>query len=164
MTCPINVKTQDEARIFILQAGHLCKDSKPFGYPAISYQPIPAATAKRQYQQCSGVIPHGQREKTQSHVATYLWHSSLENERDRDRIMQSLFGRVAGGLIASGLPVETFLSVNNVFCFEVDAAFDKDPLMAIKDINVSVPASIRQVARPNATCSDLLGATYVTGQ
>lgn len=156
MTCPVNVRRQSTAKIYILRARDICSKSTLFGYPVISRQLLTDDEARRSYNQCSGVIPVlGDHKYKSRRIVTYLWNSQLPKEPGREREMNALFGKVVGGLMTSGLPVTSFYSVNDVFCFELDAAFNRDPLTALRSIGIKVPDSVRQTQRPKASCREL---------
>jgi hypothetical protein len=154
MTCPVNVYEERQANIYILNGQEICNEVKLFGFPIIARKRLTDMAAKRSYDECSGVIQLKGRVSRPTIV--YSWTSALLNASSRQNQMNSIFGRVAGGLISSGLPVRKFVSVNSVFCFEVDPTFGKDPLTAIRGIGVRLPTSIRQSRQLNKSCDDFL--------
>jgi hypothetical protein len=155
MTCPLNARNQNRAEVFILGASDLCGSDMLFGYPVISRSTLTDAKARRSYAECSGVIPGTSHKPRSDNVVTYLWNSQLPAEAERESEMNTLFGRVTGAVIASGLPVLSFHSRDDIFCFEMDAGFDQDPLTAIRGIGVKVPDSIRQTRPAESSCAEV---------
>lgn len=158
LTCPINTHKQNHANIFVLRAVEICSGSTLFGYPVIARHMLTEEAAQQSYGICSGVVFRGRHETKTTQRTTYIWTSTLKTEEMRDRQLQQLFGKVSGGLISSGLPVDNFVSANGALCFEVDDEYPTDPLTAVRNIGVDVPSSIRQTNQPNSSCWTLLHA------
>ena len=159
LTCPINVKKQDEATIYILDEGGLCSRDMLFGYPVISHQLVSRVEANNMYNDCSGVTPSARQVLAGAgtgRTLTYTWSQS-EPALQGQASIEAIFGRVAGGVAASGLPISKFVDQNHIFCFEIDADYGKDPLTAIEGIGVPVPDSIRQTLRSDISCDGVFG-------
>src|SRR5437870_734597 len=57
LTCPVNVKKEDMATIYVLNENGLCSHNTLFGYSIVSRKIVTGADAARLYNLCSGVSP-----------------------------------------------------------------------------------------------------------
>lgn len=155
MTCPINVKKENTAKIYILHGKDICGRTKLFDYSVISHKLVTDAYARSMYDECSGVIHSSNKLPRPNHTTTYAWYAALPDQSDRERRMSTLFPKLTGRIISSGLPVLQFVSENNIFCFEMDGGYDKDPLAAVRTLGIEIPPWVRQIRYQNKSCNAL---------
>jgi hypothetical protein len=155
MTCPINVRKQRTAKIYILHGKDICGRAKLFDYSVISHKLVTDAYARRAYGECSGIIQSSNKPSRPNHTTTYAWYAALPDRLDRERKMGALFPKLTGRIISSGLPVLQFMSENNIFCFEMDSGYDKDPLAAVRTLGIEIPPWVHQIRYQNKSCNAL---------
>jgi uncharacterized protein with FMN-binding domain len=155
MTCPINVKEQRIAIIYILHGREVCNSTNLFGFPVVSRKIVTDREARKAYGECSGVVHLKQRTSKSRSVVTYAWYAALSNASDREHEMDAIFPKLTGRVISSGLPILQFLSLNNIFCFEVDAGYNKNPLEMAHTVGIAIPPSIHQTRYLNTSCEEL---------
>lgn len=155
MTCPINVRKQRAAKIYILHGKDICERAELFGYSVVSHKLVTDIEARRMYGECSGVIHWIDKPSHSGHTTTYAWYAAFPDQLDRERKMGALFPKLTGKIISSGLPILQFVSENNVFCFEMDSDYGKDPLATVQTLGINIPPWVHQIRYQNKSCNAL---------
>lgn len=155
LTCPVNVESEREATIFVLNDSTACGAKTLLGFSVLSHQVMTTAEANDAYGGCSGVIRFQDRQAPNRSSVTYLWDFKLVNDGRHKYEPVGLYGRISGVLISSGLPIHKFVSSNGIYCFEVDIGFHEDPLSAILALGVKLPPAIHQSRFLKQKCSNL---------
>ena len=156
LTCPISQSGDAVAKVFILGGAEYCKSTKMFGFTVLSRKILPNKSANRQYSQCSGVMRVEGSRSIWKPTINYLWYSTKSSDVERLEEMHNIFGRLIGGLEASGLPIVNFGNRNGIFCFEVDAHYKPDLLRSVRDIGIPVPATVQEKRFTALSCEEAL--------
>ncbi len=164
LTCPVNVRNEHVAKIVILNGADLCERQNLYGYPVISRKPLSNSQAKKLYAECSRTNVWDGNKFEPAKTDVYIWYYADRNVTVRAHEMESLFGKVAGRLASSGLPVFNFLDTDDMFCFEVDTGYDRDMISSIRDLGIPVPSLVRQIKHANTTCMKMFMPKNTAGK